>query len=103
MVETVLTNKIPKTLDYREINPYNGQQLAYVVLSEEERKKGFVRPLRYKYVHIHCGGTTEMSDAIAETYARDPKFYTGTFCAKCKEHYSLNEFVWKGTDEVVGS
>lgn len=30
----------------------NGQQESYVVLSEEERAKGFVRPVRNSYVHI---------------------------------------------------
>ncbi len=35
-----------------EIDPATGQQRAYVVLSEEERAKGFVRPLRRSYVHV---------------------------------------------------
>lgn len=30
----------------------NGQHEAYWVLSEEERKKGFVRPVRRSYVHV---------------------------------------------------
>ena len=30
----------------------DGQQDAYLVLSEEERKKGFIRPLRMKYKHV---------------------------------------------------
>jgi C-terminal processing protease CtpA/Prc len=29
----------------------DGQQEAYLILSEEERAKGFVRPVRTKYVH----------------------------------------------------
>jgi hypothetical protein len=45
-----------------------------------------------------------MGRAIAETYARDPGFYTGgTFCVNCRKHFPLEEFEWKGTDERVGS
>lgn len=60
----------------------DGQQEGYVVLSEEERAKGFVRPVRQTYTHTKCGADTRMGLAIAETYARDPKFYNGTFCCK---------------------
>lgn len=77
-------------------------QKAYVVLSEDERAKGFVRPYRDAYVH-KCGVVTKMGHAIAETYARDPKFYDATFCAGCKAHFPLSDFIWDGTDEVVGS
>ena len=39
------TDGYPVTPDHRELLP-NGQQKGYVVLSEEERKRGFVRPVR---------------------------------------------------------
>ncbi len=142
----------------------NGQQAAYVVLSEEERAKGFVRPVRDCYIHrgtsleglinprlledegrakrVHgdgyygeadytpdhyplvgrvltkqayldlvagkkytggCGGLTTMHRALAETYARDPNFYGGTFCVHCGKHLNVGEFVWDGTNETVGS
>lgn len=67
----------------------NGQQEDYLVLSEEERAKGFVRPVRRSYVHEVCGAETKMSQAIAETYARNPKFYGATFCVACKGHFAL--------------
>jgi hypothetical protein len=98
-----LTNGEPVTPDHREINPATGMQKGYVVLSEEERAKGFVRPLRRSYLHKKCGTTTTMGLAIAETYARDPKFYGGTFCCACRTHFPLDQFVWDGTDEQVGS
>lgn len=79
------------------------QNKAYLVLNEEERAKGFVRPLRTKYVHTTCGCVTRMSLAIAETYARDPKFYGSTWCCACNAHLPLGEFLWDGTNEVVGS
>ncbi len=50
-----------------------------------------------------CGVRTTMGLSIAETYARDPKFYGGTFCCGCGKHLPVNEFVWDGTSERVGS
>lgn len=127
---------------------------AYLVLSEEERSKGFVRPLRRSYIHVGppgptypladltdeqkenysgegyvkyeayppsespkigrywtqaqldakgCGVLTTMGTAIAETYARDPKFYGATYCCGCNKHLPVDEFCWDGTDERVGS
>ncbi|HEY5235773.1 MAG TPA: hypothetical protein VIJ14_06315 [Rhabdochlamydiaceae bacterium] len=79
----------------------DGQQKAYVVLSEEERKKGFIRPLRNKYIHNTCGVLTRMGNALSETYARDPYFYSGTFCCGCGSHFPLEEFKWED-GEVMG-
>jgi hypothetical protein len=70
------------------------QQDVYLVLSDEERAKGFVRPVRLSYRHVVCGKTTMMNQVIAETYARDPKFYGGTYCVHCQKHRPLIEFVW---------
>lgn len=81
----------------------NGQHEAYWVLSGEERAKGFVRPLRRKYVHTKCGVETVMGLALCETYARDPKFYDSTFCVGCKEHFPVREFRWSEDNQVVGS
>jgi hypothetical protein len=80
-----------------------GQNECYLVLSAEERAKGFVRPVRTTYVHLTCGTETIMGLAIAETYARDPKFYGATFCVHCNKHLPVDEFVWKGTNDKVGS
>ena len=82
------------------------QNKAYLVLSEEERDKGFVRPIRRSYIHLTCRIVTTMSEAIAETYARNPKFYGGTYCCGCSMHLPIGEngdFVWEGTDEKVGT
>ncbi len=100
-----------------------GQHEIYLVLSEEERAKGFVRTVRNKYIHVGiggheidpndmskhgrtgtaCGALTSMGQALSETYARDPKFYGATFCVGCNKHLPVNEFVWDGTNEPVGS
>ena len=100
--EKTLTDGSPVTHDHREINPETGMQKAYVVLSEAERAKGFVRPYRDSYIHNKCGVLTKMGKAIAETYARNPKFYGSTFCISCKNHFLVNEFHWDGTNEEVG-
>lgn len=138
----------------KEINP-DGQQKCYLVLSEEERAKGFVRPVRSSYRHVGirpkgptrplteeeqnrypqvgyvafeeygpdrdplvgrywtqaqldsgCGAVTTMGLALAETYARDPKFYGGTFCANCGKHFPVGaegEFVWEPDGSRVGT
>lgn len=78
------------------------QNEVYLVLSDEERKKGFVRPVRTEYVHPICGGATVMNRAIAETYARNPKFYGATWCSSCSQHRPVGEFRWLD-GSVVGS
>ncbi len=53
-----------------------------------------------------CGTSTRMSTAIAETYARNPKFYGSTFCVACGAHFPVGEsgeFVWEGSNERVGT
>lgn len=89
-----------------QIRP-DGQQEKYLVLSDEERAKGFIRPVRTKYRHLLCGAVTTMGLALSETYARDPKFYGGTFCCNCGKHFPLLEdgkraFVWDVDGEGVG-
>ena len=80
-----------------------GQAPKYLVLSDEERSKGFVRPVRRTYVHETCGMTTTMGEAIAETYARKPDFYGGTYCVYCQMHRPVGatgEFVWEDGTKV---
>jgi hypothetical protein len=152
--QVCLTDGEPVTEDHRELKD-NGQQKDYLVLTEAERKKGFVRQVRTTYRHVGlarpanplrdltdeekerfqrfnyakyeqypsgsaivgkywttdklakigngCQTITTMGHALAETYARDPKFYGGTFCVGCGTHFPVDNFVWEGTDERVGS
>lgn len=131
------------------------QSAAYLVLSDAERARGFVRPVRQSYVHVGppgpqyplrdltdeekalwgddyvafevypetespktgkfwtqaqldkvgkgCGTLTTMALPIAETYAREPSFYGATYCTGCQMHLPVEEFVWDGTEERVGS
>lgn len=79
------------------------QNEAYLVLSAEERAQGFIRPVRRSYVHVTCGTETTMSQAIAETYARQPSFYGATYCVGCSMHRPVgenSEFVWNDGTKV---
>jgi hypothetical protein len=122
--QRVLTDGKPVPDDWSHTEKRgDGQQKAYVVLTEAERAKGWVRPYRDSYIHVGVGGAeidpnnpalsglkppgcgvlTRMGKALAETYARDPGFYSGTFCCGCRAHFPLDQFIWDGTDEQVGS
>jgi len=92
---------VPADRSHTEIDPATGQQRGYVVLAPEERAKGFVKPVRRSYRHNVCGAITTMGQALAETYARDPHFYSGTFCATCRVHRPLNEFAWQPDGESL--
>jgi len=88
------------------IDAETGMHKDYWVLSKEELAKGFVRPVRLKYIHLKCGVVTKMNETIAETYARDPRFYGATFCVGCRAHFPVGqegEFVWDGSAEKVGT
>jgi hypothetical protein len=134
----------------------NGQN--DLVMTEEEKSKGYIRPFRDSYIHVGinwnktpheikpsddgkyaailyyvqnengkfiggqyitqkelnqiregngftggCGTVTKMNNSIAETYAVNPKFYNSTFCVGCGKHLPVSQFVWKDTNEEVGS
>ena len=84
----------------------DGQFKDHWVLNEEERIKGFVRPIRRTYTHETCGTDTTMPVVIAETYAAKPNFYGRTFCCHCGDYFKVGiggEFVWQNTKIKVGS
>lgn len=86
--------------------PYKVQANTYLVLSDEERAKGWVRPLRRSYKHTVCGQVTSMGLKLAETYARDPTFYGATYCTHCGQHRPVGtdgEFVWVNSNIKVGT
>lgn len=95
------------------------QHEAYLVLSEAERAKGFVAPLRTAYKHVgkrrvngqpierECGAVTHMrGSGLSETYAARPDFYGATMCVACQMHLRVGspdgvprgEFVWLTED-----
>lgn len=95
-----------------DIEPRPMQEM-YLVLSDEERAKGFVRPVRRSYRHQdpECGAVTTMSLLLAETYAREPGFYGSTYCVGCRMHRPVGahgEFTWmtqggEDSSELVGT
>jgi hypothetical protein len=91
---------VPADRSHTTLKP-NGQQQEYVVLTPEERAKGFVKTVRHSYVHTRCHTSTHMGQSIAETYARDPHFYSGTFCVGCGAHFPLKEFTWEPDGESM--
>lgn len=52
----------PQNPALKEVDPVTGLQKVYLVLSDEERAKGFVRPLRYSYVHVGKKPTYQLRD-----------------------------------------
>jgi hypothetical protein len=116
------SGEAPSTVRAEQVNE-TGQHAGYVVLCDSERAKGFVRPYRDEYRHVGalsqlvndagedshrvraggCGTTTRMGRALSETYARDPSFYSHTFCVCCNRHPPVSEFVWTADGAQVGS
>jgi len=79
------------------------QAEAYLVLSDEERARGFMRPVRRSYIHTYCGVVTSMGLEIAETYATNPYFYGSTYCIHCGAHRPVGEhgeFEWEDGTKV---
>ncbi len=88
----------PRLTHGSDITP-RPQSEVYLVLSEEEREKGFVRPVYHAYVHHdpECGTITTMGLELCETYARRPSFYGSTYCVGCQMHRPVGtagEFTW---------
>lgn len=70
------------------------QAEVYLVMSDADVAKGYVKPYRDTYRHATCGSTTRMPVKTAETYAANPWFYGGTYCVQCGMHRELEEFSW---------
>ncbi len=80
-----------------------GPAEVYLVLSEEERAREFVRPFWGVYRHTVCGAETRMARPIAQTYARQPGFYGSTYCTTCRQHRPVGadgEFEWPDGSRV---
>ncbi len=145
--------EVVRATDHRGDLEPTPQHKKYLVLSEEERAKGYIRPVRRSYVHVGppaptyptraltaeeearyegmyvlfepypegahgsaigrywkqdqldaagkgCRTRTTMSDAIAETYARNPGFYGFTYCVGCGKHLPVADFTWDDGSRV---
>lgn len=97
------TNRADPRLGHGVDTEPRDQHEVYLVLSDDERAKGFIRPLRRSYTHTTCHSSTRMGLALCETYARDPKFYGSTYCCGCRMHLPVAEFRWDEDGNTVGS
>lgn len=63
----------------------------------------FAQKPRDTYVHVDgCGSTTKMTGDLRESVARDPTYYSNTFCSGCGSHVPVSEVEWEdGEDWVV--
>src|SRR4051812_25632054 len=72
------SGRLPKTFAGgapEEINPDTGQHGAYWVLSESERAKGFIRPVRDTYRHVGTPGPKyPLQDLTAEQIESQGKY-----------------------------
>lgn len=72
--QKTLSDGSPVTDDHRDLKS-NGQQKGYVVLSDAERARGFVRPVRLSYRHVgSVGPKNPLRDLTPEEHARYDKF-----------------------------
>jgi hypothetical protein len=72
-------------------------------LDEDPRLGRFWTQAQLDKVGKGCGAATTMAQPIAETYARQPSFYGGTFCVGCGAHFPVGErgeFVWDDGERV---
>jgi len=70
------------------------QAKVYLVLSDEEIKKGFVRPLRYKYVHVGKALPSLHEGELEDLSAEDIEHY--------KEQGWVALFKYKNTSNGLG-
>ena len=68
---TLTTNK--NDPDLNKTRP-SGQQEKYLILSEEERAKGFVRPVRHSYKHMGIKPRYELRDLTPEQHEQYDKY-----------------------------
>ena len=102
------TGNLPTNTDNNSVPNSNklsdGQYKDHWVLCEDEiLKKGFIRPVRTKYIHETCGGLTSMPQSIAETYATNPGYYGSTFCVRCGTYFPVGvngQFIWEDGTKV---
>lgn len=69
----------------------DGQYENYPTIDEGD----FEQPVRDTYLHKECGKTTTMTGDLPESVARNPSYYSKTFCTHCGKHVPVNEVLWE--------
>lgn len=77
----------------------DGQYENYPTIDEGELQQ---KP-RDTYTHVDgCGASTTMTGGLPASVARDPTYYSKTYCSGCGGHVPVAEVEWKdGEDWVV--
>lgn len=114
---------LPLRRSYRHVGKSPPKNPLRDLTDEERQRYGFAKfevypegesPIKGRYwtqeevdtIGKGCGTVTVMGRMLAETCARDPFFYSDTFCVACKAHFPVGvdgEFVWSDTSEKVGT
>jgi hypothetical protein len=84
---------------------------AFSKPSKLEAQKGYVRPFRDAVVHVRRDGAgrkilcpvTILPKDHSDFHARQPGVIDRVKCTTCRAEYAASEFVWNGSDEVVGT
>jgi len=85
-----MSNPPPEDFDYGEKRS-DGQYENYPTIDNGD----FEQPVRDEYVHEGCSSTTKMTGDLPESVARNPHYYTKTFCVGCGKHVPVSEVYWK--------
>lgn len=72
----------------------NGQHTSYWILSDEERAKGFVRPVRRSYRHVGRRHPATLRDLTEEEKARYAEFKYAAFEAYPEERLPVTGRFW---------
>jgi hypothetical protein len=75
-----------------------GQHEVYLVLSEEERAKGFVRPYRDSYIHVGIRPKYPLRDLTAEEMERHGKWGYSKYEAYSPDEWPLVGKFWRESD-----
>jgi len=86
-----LTEKEHKRYDKYEYVKYE----EYLERDDSDVLGSFWTQKRLDSVGKGCYTTTTMGRPLAETYARNPRFYGATYCVQCMMHRPVSEFIWK--------
>lgn len=86
----------PEDFDYGEQRT-DGQYERYPTTEDGE----FEQEPRETYIHGACGTATTMTGDLPESVARDPTYYSKTFCAGCGKHVPVEEVEWEDGENWV--
>lgn len=70
--------------------------------TQEQRRKGFIRPPRRSYLHRDCGTVSTLDIPTSELMAINPSSLPKLMCDHCKDAFYADQFTWMD-DETVGS